>query len=260
LLISNDGAGAALALSAHRIIFAPMAVPKTLLCLLAAALLATPGHARAAEEESGNFIEIPGFGRIPLPPSHEPDEEPALRKAPKKPAQAAKPAKKLTPAQVQAKVTDELAARLQAASDSSEAEAIMGLLRQSFANATSDTAALIATRAATAEKAGAPALALTLLDRLVAIDPAWSEGFVDRAQLRLVEGDAAGARADFEAALRLEPRRFDALMALGSLKEEADDKKGALDAYRRALALAPKLESLRRTEQRLRVEVEGRDI
>jgi hypothetical protein len=49
-------------------------------------------------------------------------------------------------------------------------------------------------------------------------------------------------------------------MALGALKEEAGDKKGALVLYRRALALAPKLESLRRTEQRLRVEVEGRDI
>ena len=240
-----------------------MAMRKTLPYLLGLALLAAPGNAGAAEEEDGNFIEIPGFGRIPLPPplGREGAEETAPREAPKKPSRvSAEPAPRLTPAQAQAKVTDQLAARLRAASDSSEAEALMGLLRQAFANATSDTSALIATRAATAQKAGAPALALALLDRLVAIDPAWSEGFVQRAQLRLSGGDAAGARADFEAALRLEPRRFDALMALASLKEEADDKKGALDAYRRALALAPQLESLRRTEQRLRVEVEGRDI
>ena len=238
-----------------------MALRKTLPCLLAAALLAAPFVAVAAEEEDGSFIEIPGFGRIPLPPAlgREGAEE-TPREAPNKPAHAAQPAPKLTPAQAHAKMTDQLAARLKAASDSSEAEAIMGLLRQAFASATSDTSALIATRAATAEKAGALALALALLDRLVAIDPAWSEGFVQRAQLRLAEGDAAGARADFEAALRLEPRRFDALMALGSLKEEADDKKGALEAYRRALGLAPQLESLRRTEQRLHVELEGRDI
>jgi tetratricopeptide (TPR) repeat protein len=239
-----------------------MAMRKTLPCLLAAALLAAPGNAGAAEGEEGNFIEIPGFGRIPLPPAlREGAEEPAPREAQKKPARAAaEPAPRLTPAQAQAKLTDQLAARLRAASDSAEAEAILGLLRQSFAATPSDTSALIATRAATAEKAGAPALALALLDRLVAIDPAWPEGFVQRAELRLAEGDAAGARADFEAALRLEPRRFDALMALGALKEEAGDKKGALELYRRALALAPKLESLRRTEQRLRVEVEGRDI
>lgn len=251
-----------LALLAHRIIFAPMATPKTLLCLLAGALLAAPGNARAAEEESGGFIEIPGFGRIPLPPplDQEPAQGQAPREAPKKPPRVVKPAVKPTPAQAQAKVTDELAARLKAASDSSEAEAIMGLLRQAFAQAASDTSGLIATRAAAAEKVGASALALALLNDLVSIDPAWSEGFVQRARLRAAEGDAGGARADLETALSLEPRRYDALMALGSLKEEADDKKGALDAYRRALALAPKLESLRRSEQRLRVEVEGRDI
>jgi len=240
-----------------------MAMRMTLSCFLAAALLAAPCVAGAAEGEEGNFIEIPGFGRIPLPraPGRDGAEEPPLREAPKKPARAAtEPVKKLTPAQAQAKVTDQLAARLKAASDSSEAEAIMALLRQAFANTPSDTSTLIATRAATAERANAPTLALALLDRLVAVDPAWSEGFVQRAQLRLAAGDASGARADFEAALRLEPRRLDALMALGALKEEADDKKGALELYRRALALAPKLESLRRTEQRLRVEVEGREI
>ncbi|HTO78155.1 MAG TPA: hypothetical protein VMJ31_00105 [Methylocystis sp.] len=238
-----------------------MAMRKTLPRLLGLALLAAPGVASAAEEDNGNFIEIPGFGRIPLPPAlgREGAEDAAPREAPKKPAHV-EPAPNLTPKQAHARAIDQLATRLKAASDSSEAEAVMGLLRQAFADATSDTSALIATRAATAEKSGAPALALALLDRLVAIDPAWSEGFVQRAQLRLAGGDAAGARADFEAALHLEPRRFDALMALGALKEEADDRKGALELYRRALALAPKLESLRRTEQRLRVEVEGRDI
>ena len=237
-----------------------MAMRKSLVGLLAVALLAASGAAAAAADEGG-FIEIPGFGRIPLPPAlgRDDPEETGPREAPKKPARA-EPVKKLTPAQAQAKMTDRLAARLKAASDSSEAEAVLALLRQAFANTPSDTSALIATRAATAEKAHATALALALLDRLVAVDPAWSEGFVQRAQLRLAEGDASGARADFEAALRLEPRRFDALMALGSLMEEAGDKKSALDAYRRALALAPKLEGLRRTEQRLRVEVEGREI
>ncbi|ARN83772.1 hypothetical protein B1812_18175 [Methylocystis bryophila] len=239
-----------------------MAMRKTLPFLLGLALLAAPNIAGAADEPNGGFIEIPGFGRIPLPPplEQEPAQGQAPRDAPKKPPRVIKPAVKSTPAQAQATVTDELAARLKAASDSSEAEAVMGLLRQAFAHAPSDTSGLIATRAATAEKAGASALALALLNDLVSIDPTWSEGFVQRARLRAAEGDVRGARADLETALSLEPRRYDALMALGSLKEEADDKKGALDAYRRALALAPKLESLRRSEQRLRVEVEGRDI
>jgi len=240
-----------------------MSMRKTLFGLLGLVLLGAPGFASAAAEDGGGFIEIPGFGRIPLPPALPPEgaEKTIPREVPKKPQRpVAEPAPRLTPKQAQAKMTDQLAARLKSASDSAEAEAIMGLLRQAFANTTSDTSTLIASRAATAEKAGATPLALALLDRLVAIDPAWSEGFVERGQLRLIEGDASGARADFESALRIEPRRFDALLALGALKEESGDKKGALEAYRRALALAPKLESLRRTEQRLRVEVEGRDI
>ncbi len=241
-----------------------MSMRKMLFGLLGLLLLAAPDFASAAPDNGGGFIEIPGFGRIPLPPTFPPDEglEKAIpREAPKKPPRAvAEPAPKLTPQQAQAKMTDQLAARLKTASDTAEAEAIMGLLRQAFAKTSSDTSALVASRAAQAEKAGAPVLALALLDRLVAIDPAWSEGFVQRGQLRLSDGDAPGARADFEQALRLEPRRFDALLALGALKEESGDKKGALEAYRRALALAPKLESLRRSEQRLRVEVEGREI
>ena len=226
-------------------------------------LLTAPGLTSAAPESGGGFIEIPGFGRIPLPPALPPEgaERTIPHEPPKKPPRpVAEPASKLTPKQAQAKMTDQLAARLKSAANSAEAEAILGLLRQAFANTTSDTSMLIASRVATAEKAGAPGLALTLLDRLIAIDPTWSEGFFERGQLRLAEGDASGARADFDQALHLEPRRFDALLALGELKEESGDKKGALEAYRRALALAPKLENLRRTEQRLRVEVEGRDI
>jgi hypothetical protein len=42
---------------------------KTLPCLFAAARLAAPGNAGAAEEEDDNSIEIPGFGGIPLPPA-----------------------------------------------------------------------------------------------------------------------------------------------------------------------------------------------
>ncbi|MFY9629415.1 MAG: tetratricopeptide repeat protein [Methylocystis sp.] len=58
----------------------------------------------------------------------------------------------------------------------------------------------------------------------------------------------------------MEPRRFDALAALGALLEEAGDKKAALETYRRGLALDPRQEKLQKSEDRLRLEVEGRDI
>jgi tetratricopeptide (TPR) repeat protein len=111
-----------------------------------------------------------------------------------------------------------------------------------------------------AELGGAQLAAQALLDHVIALDPRWSEGFVRRARAKAARGDGAGAREDLEAALRLEPRRFDALALLGALFEEAGDKKGALDAYRRALALDPKQEALQKIEERLRLDVEGRDI
>ena len=69
-----------------------------------------------------------------------------------------------------------------------------------------------------------------------------------------------GALADLETAARLEPKRFDALAALGALAEKAGEKKRALDAYRKALRIAPRNAGLRKDEERLRLEVEGRDI
>jgi Tfp pilus assembly protein PilF len=73
-------------------------------------------------------------------------------------------------------------------------------------------------------------------------------------------GDDAGARADLETALRLEPRRFDALTMLIAVAERSGDKQQALSASRRALALQPMNQDLRKTEDRLKVDVEGRDI
>ena len=81
-----------------------------------------------------------------------------------------------------------------------------------------------------------------------------------RARVRAEQGDDAGALSDLETAARLEPKRFDALAALGSLAEKAGEKKRALDAYRKSLAISPQQDSLRKTEERLRIEVEGRDI
>ena len=122
-----------------------MSMRNTLLGLLGLVLLTAPGPASAAAENGGGFIEIPGFGRIPLPPTLPPDgvEKTIPREAPKKlPPPVAEPGPKLTPQQAQAKMTDQLAARLKSASDSAEAEAVMGLLRQAFANTTSDTSTL----------------------------------------------------------------------------------------------------------------------
>jgi len=214
-----------------------------------------------------NYIEIPGVGRIPTPPgaklfqprgaqrfSDDDDET-----TPVAPRSGPPPAPK-SPEQARAAALEDLLARLKNAADEAEALAIGAKIRGLFASARSETVALLTDRAAAAEAAGAQLVAQALLDDVIALDPAWPEGFVRRARARAARGDANGAREDLEAALRLEPRRFDALGLLGAMFEEAGDKKAALDAYRRALALDPKQEALQKIEERLRLDVEGRDI
>jgi Flp pilus assembly protein TadD len=99
-----------------------------------------------------------------------------------------------------------------------------------------------------------------LLDYVVALSPGWPEAFVRRARVSAAGGDVSGALADLETAARLEPKRFDALEALGALSEKAGEKKRALEAYRKALEIAPRNDALHKNEERLRIEVEGRDI
>jgi len=248
--------------------------PPLLRTLLAATALLVAGAPAFAEqrrpppavaEEERNYIEIPGLGRMVLPPGvhgYPQPERPAPRAAEREPDEPARrpPEPPQSAAQAQARMLDGLMARLKSAADGPETDAVAALARAAFAHAPSDTLALIAQRAAIAEAAGAPQLAVTLLDRAIALSPVWAEAFVRRAQLRLSLGDPLAARADLDAALRLEPRRFDALAAEAALLEEVGDKKGALAAYRRALNLAPKQDMLRQNEERLRLEIEGRDI
>ena len=221
-----------------------------------------------AQQDGGeNYIEIPGVGRIPMPPGARVFQPRGSQKsggdddeiAPMDPKPAARPTPK-SPEEARAAALDDLLARLKNAGDEPEALAIGAKIRRLFASASSETVALLADRATAAELGGAQLAAQALLDNVIALDPRWSEGFVRRARARAARGDGAGAREDFEAALRLEPRRFDALALLGALCEEAGNKKAALNAYRRALALDPKQEAIQKIEERLRLDVEGRDI
>lgn len=59
-----------------------------------------------------------------------------------------------------------------------------------------------------------------------------------RGVLRSLAGDAAGARADFEAALSVSPGYFPAMMGLGLLMEEAGEREKAAGLYRGAVEKA----------------------
>lgn len=220
-------------------------------------------------EGGGNFIVIPGIGKIPLPPGargfgpgNPPfGAPPGLGPRDYGPRSAApRPEPPKSPEQRQAEEMNKLFSRLAEAEDDREAQSAAAAILRRWGRSGSDTIDLLAARAAAAEAAGAPPLAKALLDYVVALSPDWPEGFVRRARVLSAQGDEAGAIADLETAARLEPRRFDALQALGALAEKTGDKKRALDAYRKALAISPRNDALHKIEERLKIEVEGRDI
>jgi len=220
------------------------------------------------DDERGNFLFIPGIGKIPLPPGargfgpgNPPDPEGGFaprRLGPKAADPRPEPPKSVE--ERRAEELDRLFGRMANAEDERESQAAGAAILRRWSQSGSDTIDLLAARALAAEVAGAPSLAKALLDYVVALSPNWPEGFVRRARVMASEGDVAGALADLETAARLEPKRFDAWEALGALAEKAGEKKRALSAYRKALEIEPRSETLQKNEERLRVEVEGRDI
>ncbi len=227
-----------------------------------------PPPSLGVDEDGGNFLYVPGVGKIPLPPGARgfgpaDPADPGEGLAPKRMGpKVAKPPPEppLSAEERKAQEMSRLFGRLAAAEDAREAQSVSAAILARWSRSESETIDLLAARALAAQIGGAPALARALLDYVVALSPRWPEGFVRRARALASQGDVAGALADLETATRLEPKRFDALEALGALAEKAGDKKRALDAYRRALDISPRDEGIQKNVERLRLEVEGRDI
>ncbi|MDO8838048.1 MAG: tetratricopeptide repeat protein [Parvibaculum sp.] len=97
-------------------------------------------------------------------------------------------------------------------------------------------------------------------DEVVTLAPAFAEGWDKRAAVHYIREDYAEALRDIEQVLRLEPRHYQAMAGLGVILEELGDKKGALEAFRRALALNPWLTNITERIGPLEIEVEGRGI
>lgn len=225
--------------------------------LLAGGVASWSAVAEPAPATEEHYLDIPGIGRvpIPLPPGSRVYGPRGGERPPSPPA-----ADLREEAPRREGGLDQLFVRLAEARSEEEASALEQAIGRVWARSGSATADLLFRRAAQAIEAGAPRLALDLLDHVVTLEPGWPQALVGRAEARLALGDAAGAERDLEAAVRLDPRRFDALGAMGVLREQAGAPARALDAYRRAIALDPRRADWRKAKDRLEPEVDGRDI
>jgi tetratricopeptide (TPR) repeat protein len=149
---------------------------------------------------------------------------------------------------------------LKVAPDDETARLIEGRIWALWMASGSDTADLLMSRARAASDGKDLDLAIRLIDAIVEIRPDYVEAWNQRATLYFAKKDYARALVDLSQVLAREPRHFGALTGLGTILQELGDDKRALEAYRRALAVYPRLQKIREIVKILTEKVEGRNI
>jgi len=155
---------------------------------------------------------------------------------------------------------DFLFGALKAAPDDETAKAVEARIWAVWAISKSDTTNLLMHRVKTAIEKKDLDLAIKLLDAVVKIKPDYVEAWNRRATLFYMKKEYGRALADIGQVLKREPRHFGALSGLGLILQDLGDDKLALDAYRRALAVYPRLQRIPDLVKTLSEKVEGRDI
>ena len=155
---------------------------------------------------------------------------------------------------------DTLFKALKIAPDEESAKAIENRIWAVMLVTKSDTANLLMTRVKTAVEAKDLDLAIKLLNGLIEIKPDYVEAWDRRATIYYMKKDYGHALSDIAQVLAREPRHFGALSGLGLILQNIGDDKHALEAYRRALAVYPRLQRIPDVVKTLSKKVEGRDI
>jgi tetratricopeptide (TPR) repeat protein len=200
---------------------------------------------------TGLLAASPGFSQVrdrDLPPSD------SQKKIPEAPAKLPKVGGDKT------RGLDFLFGALKAAPDDDSARHVEARIWAQWSQTSSDTTALLMSRAKTALDAKQVDVALKLLTAVVKLRPDYIEGWNRRATLYYLQNDYTRSLEDIEQVLVREPRHFGALAGLGMIMQELGDEKRALDAFRKALAVNPRLEKVPELVKTLTEKVEGRDI
>jgi tetratricopeptide (TPR) repeat protein len=155
---------------------------------------------------------------------------------------------------------DRLFEALKVAPDQESAKFIENRIWAIWLSSPSDTANLLMGRAKTAAEAKDFNLAIKLLDTIIELRPDFAEAWNRRATVLYSKKELGRAIADIQEVLAREPRHFGALSGLGIIFQELGDDKRALEVYRRALAIHPRLERIPDLIKKLAEKVDGRDI
>lgn len=149
---------------------------------------------------------------------------------------------------------------LKVAPDDAAARYVEARIWSIWTRTNSDTAQLLMTRAKTAADAKNYDVALQLLNKVTLLRPDYVEGWNRRATINYLRDNYTEALADIRQVLAREPRHFGALAGLGMILQAIGDERRALEAFRKALEINPRIERVPDIVKNLTVKVEGRDI
>ena len=155
---------------------------------------------------------------------------------------------------------DTLFDALKIAPDDDSAKAIEERIWAVWVVSGSDTCNLLMGRVKAATDGKDFDLAIKLLNAVIALKPDYAEAWNRRATVYYLKQDYGRAVADIAEVLKREPRHFGALSGLGMILQDIGDDKHALEAYRKALEIDPRLDNLSDTVKSLSEKVEGRAI
>jgi len=155
---------------------------------------------------------------------------------------------------------DRLFEALKVAPDDESAKYVENRIWALWIATDSDTTTLLMTRVKAAVDAKDLDLGIKLLTAIIDIRPDYIEAWNRRATIYYMKKDFDDSLADIHEVLKREPRHFGALSGLGMIMQELGDDKHALEAFRRALAVHPRLERIPDLVKQLTEKVEGRDI
>jgi tetratricopeptide (TPR) repeat protein len=155
---------------------------------------------------------------------------------------------------------DFLFGALKVAPDDASAKAVEDRIWAVWTNAGNETTNLLMSRAKKAADDKDYDLAVRLLDSIIEIKPDYTEAWNRRATVYFLQRDYTNSLADIAKVLTREPRHFGALSGLGLIMQEIGDEKHALDAYRKALDVYPRLKGMEEKVKTLTGKVDGRKI
>lgn len=155
---------------------------------------------------------------------------------------------------------DFLFGALKAAPDDASAKAVEDRIWAVWAGAGNETTNLLMSRAKKAADDKDYDLAIRMLSSIIEIEPDFTEAWNRRATVYFLKKDYTNSMADIGKVLAREPRHFGALSGLGLIMQEIGDDKHALEAYRKALEVYPRLKGMEEKVKMLTQKVGGRDI